>query len=179
MKKFEEVKATFAAAAVNEANAKIEALEKANSAENEEAKKEFLKTAKTSQTHERFNEALSSMSDKALALVARYKIDAQALANQSRELKKRSIAILEAIAHSKHCDDRALDAVLQRLAAKRDEKLTVAQLQREMNHSTDTQASYFKTCAVFYKFADYHKADKVVVFNYDNAIIKALLNIYS
>lgn len=179
MKKFEEVKSLFAAAAVNEANAKLEALEKANNAENEEEKKEFLKTAKTSQTHERYNEALSSMSDKALALVARYKIDAQALANQSRELKKRSIAILEAIAHSKRCDDRALDAVLQRIAAKHDEKLTIAQIQREMNHSTNTQASYFKTCAVFYKFADYHKADQVVVFDYDNAIIKALLNIYA
>ena len=177
--KIDNLKALFADAATNEAKAKDAAKAKRESATNVEEQNEFLKLEKRAATHERFNAALSEMSEKALALIAKYKIDAKSLSEQSRELKKRSIAILEAIAHDKRCDDRALDALLHRLAAKRDATLTIDSIRREMQHTTETQASYFKTCASFFKFAQYSKADKSVTFDYENVVLKALLALYA
>lgn len=178
MKNVELFKNTFAAAAENERAAKEQAIEKIAAAQSDEEKSEFSKVAKRSATHERFNEALANMSEKALAALSKYKVDASALAQQSRELKKRSIAILEALAHSQRVDDKALDAVLQRLAAKDDHTLTIAQIQREMMHETDTQASYFKNCALFYKFAQYSKADKSLSFDYSAAVLRDLIALY-
>lgn len=178
MKNFEISKNAFEVAAANERAAKEQALEKISAAQSEEEKSEFVKVAKRSATHERFNEALASMSDKALQALAKYKVDASTLAQQSRELKKRSIAILEALAHSQRVDDKALDAVLQRLAAKDDAQLSIAQVQREMMHETDTQASYFKNCALFYKFAQYSKADKSLSFDYSAAVLRDLIALY-
>lgn len=177
--KIELFKQALIEAAQNEAVVKAQAQAMLESAENDADKLENKKLFQRAATHERYNEALAGMSEKALQQAVKYKVDAQAIANQSRELKKRSIAILEALATESRCKDKALDAIMQRLAAKRDDKLTVSQIQREMQHDTDTQAGYFKTCGVFYKFAEYSKHDKTVIFNYDSAILKALLNIYT
>jgi len=177
-KAIEALKNAFAAAATNERDVKEQAQARIEVAQNDEERAEHEKQFMRARTHERYNEALSSMSDKALALLTKYKVDANALASQSRELKKRSIAILEAIAHSQRVKDNALDALLQRIAAKREASLTIAQIQREMQHKTDTQAGYFKTCAVFYNAANYNKDEKKVTFNYDSAVLKALLDIY-
>lgn len=177
--KIELFKAALIEAAQNESVVKEQAKAMLESAENDADKIENKKVMQRAATHERYNEALAGMSEKALQQAVKYKVDAQAIANQSRELKKRSIAILEALATESRCNDRALDAILQRLAAKRDDKLTVSQIQREMQHKTNTQAGYFKTCAVFYNIASYSKADQTVVFNYDSAMMKALLAIYA
>jgi sugar-specific transcriptional regulator TrmB len=180
--KIEAVKTVFATAAQAQAEIKTQAeaqmnaaREVDNSAEAQAFKAQFQRAA----THEKFNAALSSMSDKAVQVMNRYKIDAEALSNQSRELKKRSIAILEAIATNSFVQDKALDAVLNVLAAKKSEKLTISTIQNEMQHDTDTQASYFKRCAVFFKFAQYSASDKAVVFNYDAAVLRDLMNIYT
>jgi len=177
--KIETLKALFASAAQNEAQAKEVAKSKRESATNVEEQNEFLKLEKRAATHEKYNAALSDMSEKALALLSKYKVDAQALSEQSRELKKRSIAMLEAIAHSKRVDDTALDALLHRLAAKRDASMTLDAIRREMTHKTETQASYFKTCASFFKFAQYSKSDKTVNFDYESAFLKALIALYA
>lgn len=179
MTKIEILKNAFVTFAQNEEVAKNEALMKKEQAQNDEEKREFKKLEQRAATHEKYNVLLSDMSEKALQLAVKLKIDAQALAAQSRELKKRSIAILEAIANSQRVTDKALDAVLQRLAAKSDKTLTIAQIQREMQHSTATQASYFKTCAAFYNFAQYSKADKSVTFDYDAIVLKSLLALYA
>lgn len=177
--KIESVKNVFVTAARNEEQVKEQAKIKVEHAQNDDEKNEHVKLMKRAATHERYNDALASMSDKAIQTMLKLKIDSVALAAQSRELKKRSIAILEALASDSSVTDRALDAVLQRLAAKRDSKLTLVQIQREMSHETTTQAQYFKTCALFFNFAQYNKADKEVSFDYDAQVLKSLMNIYS
>lgn len=172
-------KSVFADAAVNMQNIKNVNAEKLTSAQNDDEKREFEQARKRAETHEKFNAALSDMSEKALASLSRYNVDAQVLSEQSRELKKRSIAILEAVANNKRVDDTALDAMLQRLAAKKDATMTLAQIQREMNHKTTTQAQYFKTCAQFFNFAQYSKSDKALTFNYDSKVLKDLLKQYA
>ncbi len=173
------VKTSFTDAALNFANAKLEALSKVESAQSQEEKNAFAATANTAQTHERYTEALSNMSEKALTLLAKYKVSADDLSKQSRELKKRSIAILEALATSQHVNDRALDAVLQFIAHKDAASMTLEQVRHEMQHETTTQAQYFKTCAIFFNFATYSKADKMLSFNKENAVFRDLMKIYA
>lgn len=178
-KAIEALKSVFVNAAAQHEVVKTEALTKLETTEVVEERTALLKTAKRAQTHETYNAALAEMSDKALALLHAHKLDAQALAAQSRECKKRSIAMLEAVAHSTRVRDKALDALLQRLAAKSDASLTISQIQREMQHETATQASYFKTFAAFFKFAQYSASDKKVTFDYSNAFLKALIEVYN
>lgn len=149
-------------------------------AANADEKEQFEKARKRAETHEVYNTKLAEMSVEALNYLARKMsfVDAAKLAEQSRELKKRSIKIIEALAHNKSVDDRALDAVLQRLAAKSDITLTLLQIQKEMQHETTTQAQYFKTCAEFFNFANYSKADKTLTFKYDAHVLSELMKIY-
>lgn len=177
--KAEAAKNVFAVAAQAMTSVKTVNAEKIETATDDDAKAEFVRAYKHADTHERFNNALSSMSDKAMNCISKYAVDAEKLAEQSRELKKRSIAILEALANNKRVDDRALDAVLQRLAAKHDASLNLVQIQREMQHETTTQAQYFKKCAEFFNFAQYSKSDKTMSFNYESKVLKDLLKLYT
>lgn len=178
-KAIEAIKNVFAVAANEHESVKNEALQKLESVEAQEERDALTKTAKRAHTHETYTQALADMSEKALALLHSHKLDAKQLAQQSRECKKRSIAMLEAVAHSARVRDKALDALLQRLAAKHDASLTLEQIKREMQHETLTQASYFKTFAQFFSFAQYSASDKKVTFDYSNAFLKALLEVYS
>lgn len=177
--KAENAKSVFINAAQNFAETKNAALQKSEIAETIEEKNSFAKTAKTAQTHERYNDALASMSEKALASLSKYKVDAEALSKQARELKKRSIAILEALATQTRVNDRALDAVLNYIVAKNAASMTLEQVRHEMQHETTTQAQYFKTCAVFFNFAQYSKSDKSVTFNKEAHVLRDLLKIYT
>lgn len=177
--KAEASKTVFVEAANAFAQTKEQALAKVEQATTQEDKLSFAKTAKTAQTHERYNEALASMSEKALASLSKYKIDADALSKQARELKKRSIAILEALANNSKVNDRALDAVLQFIVAKDAASMTLEQVRHEMSHETLTQAQYFKTCALFFNFAQYSKAEKSISFNKDAAVLRDLIKIYT
>ncbi len=173
------IKDIFSAAAQHRAALKDEAAQKLQAAENDDDKISAERSRKFNETHEAYNERLSSMSEKALALVSTLKIDADSLALQSRELKKRSCAILEALASASKVDDNALDAILERLATKKDAVMTLDQIKREMNHSTTTQAQYFKTCALFFDFATYSKSEKALTFKYDNRVLRDLLKVYN
>ncbi|UKL15052.1 hypothetical protein hairong_148 [Pseudomonas phage hairong] len=180
--KIEAVKNVFATAALTQAEIKLQAESAMNAAretDNVAEAASFKAQFQKAQTHEKFNEALSSMSDKAVSVMNKYKIDAEALSNQSREMKKRSIAILEAVATNSFVQDKALDAVLHVLAAKRSDKLTISTIQNEMQHETDTQASYFKRCAVFFKIAQYSSSEKALSFNYEAAMLRDLMSIYT
>jgi hypothetical protein len=172
-------KDVFVEAAVKYAQTKEQAQQNAERAENETERATFAETAKTASTHERYSNALASMSEKALAVLNKYKVDAAELATQSRELKKRSIKILEALANNKRVDDRALDAVLQYIVAKDAVSMTLDQVQHQMNHETLTQAQYFKTCAVFFNFATYSKSEKLIVLNKDAAVLRDLIKLYT
>lgn len=177
--KIETLKSVFNEAVKNEAAIRDELEARLNEAQNDEEREEIKRAFMRANTHARYNELLRDMSEKAFQQLLKLKIDAKAMTEQSRELKKRSIKILEALAHAQRVDDRALDAVMQRLAEKRDSSLTIAQIQREMQHETSTQAQYFKTCALFFNFATYNKNNKEVIFNYDTQVLKALMNIYA
>lgn len=172
-------KEVFATAAVNFAATKAQALSAAEQAQSDDEKSSFIATAKTAQTHERYSAALSDMSEAALKLITRYSVDAEALSKQARELKKRSIAILEAIASKQKVNDRALDAVLQFIVAKDVAAMTLDQVQHQMQHQTTTQAQYFKTCAVFFNFATYSKSEKTITLNKEARILKDLLALYA
>lgn len=177
--KAEAAKNVFATAAVNYSTAKTEALSKVDSSESQDEKALFAKTAKTAQTHERYSEALATMSDKALSIMSKYKISAEDLSKQARELKKRSIAILEALANKQHVNDTALDAVLQFIVAKDASAMTLEQVRHQMQHKTTTQAQYFKTCAIFFNFATYSKSEKTINLNKEAPVLRDLLTIYS
>lgn len=177
--KAEANKELFVTAAANFAQTKLQALTQVESAQSDEEKASFKSAAKTAQTHERYSEALSKMSEKALASLSKYKINAEELATQSRELKKRSIAILEALATKQRVQDRALDAVLQYIVAKDAAAMSLEAVRAQMMHETTTQAQYFKTCAIFFHFATYSKSDKVINFKKDATVLKELIAIYT
>lgn len=172
-------KEVFASAVQTYAQTKEQALANVEKAESSEEKSAFAATAKTASTHERYTEALSNMSEKALASLSKYKIDAEKLATQSRELKKRSIAIIEALVSKQKVNDRALDAVLQYIVAKDAVSMTLEQVRAQMQHETTTQAQYFKTCAIFFNFAQYSKSEKTINFDKNAIVLRELIAIYS
>ena len=172
-------KAAIAAEVAKYAQTKEQAMQSAESAENETERATFAATAKKMSTHEKYATALSEMSEKALAALNTYKVEASELATQSRELKKRSIAILEALATKQRVKDTALDAVLQYIVAKDAVSMTLEQIRHQMQHKTTTQAQYFKTCAIFFNFATYSKSEKTVIFNKDARIFKDLTALYT
>lgn len=173
---------TFVEAAQLQSSVKEAQAAKILEAQSTDEKAEFEKARKLAETHETYNTKLSEMSVQALNYLAtKLKfVDVHALATlHSRELKKRSIKIIEALAHSKRVDDRALDNVLQRLAAKKDLTLSLQQIQKEMQHETTTQAQYFKTCAEFFHFASYSKSSKELTFKHDAFVLVELMKLYS
>ena len=173
------VKETFATAHAHLSTLKSDIVEKLANVQNDDERAELDKARMRAETHEKFNAALTDMSAQALNYLAKLDISAEALTQQSRELKKRCIKMIEAIAHSKTIDDRALESIVMRLAQKNDASLTLAQIQREMQHDTTTQAQYFKSCALFFNFASYSKSDKTVTFKYDAKVLKDLIALYS
>lgn len=172
-------KELFVTAAAEYAQTKTQAQLAAEQAQSDEERATFNSTAKTASTHERYTEALSNMSDKALQSLNKYKINASELAAQSRELKKRSIAILEALVNKTRVNDRALDAVLQYIVAKDAAAMTLEQVRSQMQHETTTQAQYFKTCAMFFHFATYSKSEKTINFNKDALVLRELIALYT
>lgn len=179
--KIEAVKSVFAQSAQAQAEIKtqaesamLQALETDNNAEALSFKAQMQRAA----THEKFDTQLSSMSDKAVSAMNKYKLSAEELSKQSREAKKRTIALLEAIATNSFAKDKAFDAIMNVIAEKNPEKMTISKIQHEMQHETDTQATYFKRFALFCKFAQYSASTKEVVFNYDSQIMKDLMSIY-
>lgn len=177
--KTEALKNVFVAAAVVQKDIKEQALAKVEQSQVADEQVAFKKQAKTASTHEKYNTALAEMSDKALAMLSKYKLSAEELSKTSRECKKRAIAILEALAHSQRVNDRALDAVLQYIDYKKCDAMSLSQVQAQMNHQTDTQAQYFKTCAIFFKFATYSKSDKTLNLKRDANVLRDLLALYS
>jgi len=145
----------------------------------DEEKKALKDTASENRTHEKYCMIIAKQSDEIIAILNAQKVDAQALALSSRELKKRAVFMLQALVSQRKVDDRAFDSVLLRLAAKREASLTVDQIQREMQHKTATQANYFKTFCEFFNFATYSKSEKRVTFNYDAYFLSELVKVYS
>lgn len=176
--KVEAFKSIFSEAARNQEAIKNEAIAKIEVAENDDAKSAHKKAMQRAATHELYNDKLSDMSERALSILAKYKVDPAKLSEQSRELKKRSIKILEALATSQKVDDRALDAVLQFIESKKSDVLTLEVIRRQMDHETTTQAQYFKTCAMFFGFATYSKSEKELTLKKDNKVLADLLKIY-
>lgn len=179
-KAIEKTRATFTDAAEKFAAVALDAETKMK-ADNLSAEefKALKKAASENRTHEKYCAILAKQSDEVVALLNAQKVDAQALALSSRELKKRAVFMLQALATKRAVNERAFDAIMQRLASKRDACLTITQIQREFDHTTETQANYFKTFATFFNFATYSKSDKSVKFNYDAFFLNELMSVYS
>lgn len=179
-KAIEKTRAIFVEAAEKFATVAVEAETKLKadnlSAEESKALKD---TASENRTHEKYCAIIAKQSDEVIALLNAQKVNAQALALSSRELKKRACFMLQALVSKRAVDDRAFDSLMLRLASKRDSSLTIDQIQREMQHKTATQASYFKTFAEFFNFATYNKSEKKVTFNYDAYFLNELVSVYS
>lgn len=140
---------------------------------------DFKREAQRSATHARFNSKLAELSEKALSVCYQFKIDASALVAQSRELKKRLISAVEAIAASdKSKLDKALAAILAYIVASEKESAAITEIQRAMNHSTATQANYFKNFCLFLNIASYDKSAKVIKFDTDHKLFKQLVALF-
>ncbi|SUE95765.1 Uncharacterised protein [Ectopseudomonas mendocina] len=172
-------RAVFANAAEKFAAMSAEAKVKLDAATTPEEQKAHKDTMQENATHAKYCESIAKQSDEVIALLIAQQVDCEALANGSRELKKRAVFMLQALVSGRKVDDRAFDSVLLRLAAKRDSKLSIQQIQREMQHSTATQANYFKTFCEFFKFATYSKSEKEVSFQYDSFFLAELVKVYS
>lgn len=114
--------------------------------------KKEKKAVSTQETHAKWNQRVAEMSPEASNLVYKFKIDPTAFEAQSRECKKRSIGIMEAISKgSTSAIDNSLDAFLHFVAAKLEsgKQITTRDFVREAGHSTSTQAGYAKNCFKF------------------------------
>lgn len=125
---------------------------------------------KTQETHATWNKRLAGMSTQASNLVFKYKIDAKVIESQSRELKKRTIGLLEAIANNDPSYlDNGLNAFGHYLKAKGLDNVTTADFQREAQHATGTQSTYCKNAFLFLGMIQ--KAPKVAtgkwIFDFD------------
>lgn len=182
-KKIEVVRAIFTAAAVKFDALHIDAVAKLNAAVEASASEAEInalkKVCSNNATLRDSCTKCSKMSDNAVQVLIDQKIDAQAMTEQSREFMKRAVFMFEALALKSAVDERAFDALLQRLASKRDAALSKVQIQREMQHKTTTQAGYFCTFAEFFKFAQFNKASEKLEFNYDAHYLSELLKIYA
>lgn len=179
--KIEAVKSVFATAAQAQNEIKVQAeaqMLQAKETDNHDVALAFKAQFQRAATHEKYNALLADMSDKAVQAMNKYKLSAEDLSKQSREAKKRTIAILEAVANNTFAKDKAFDAIMQVIVAKNPQKMTIDKIQHEMQHKTDTQASYFKRFAEFCKFAQYSVSTKELTFNYEAQIMKDLLSIY-
>lgn len=178
--KIEAAKNVFVEAANKFAAVALEAENKLKSDElSAEEQKALKDTRDENNTHAKYCAIIAKQSDEVFKVLLSQKVNLQALALSSRELKKRAVFMLQALVSKRAVDDRAFDSVMLRLASKREASLTIEQLQREMQHKTATQASYFKTFAEFFNFATYNKSEKKVTFNYDAYFLSELVNVYS
>ncbi|MDP5211276.1 hypothetical protein [Microbulbifer sp. 2205BS26-8] len=74
--------------------------------------------------------------------------------------------------------DNALAAILAQIVATEKSAISITEIQRAMNHATTTQANYFKNFCLFLQFAEYDKGEKVITFNTDHKLYKALLALF-
>lgn len=99
-------------------------------------------------THAKYNASLLELDAKTMQYTVKKNINLSDAVNQSREYKKRLKAFLTACAHRDASKlDKALAALQQALKAQQRDAITVEEVQRIMQHSTATQANYFKKFA--------------------------------
>lgn len=99
-------------------------------------------------THAKYNASLLELDSKTMQYTIKREIDLSDAVNKSREYKKRLRMFLTACAHRDASKlDKALAALQAHCKQANPQALTVEQVQRIMQHSTATQASYFKNFA--------------------------------
>lgn len=150
---------------------------------NDKSVKRDTNAVKTQETHATYNAKLAGMTSAASNLVFKYKIDATAIESQSRELKKRTIGILEAIASNDASKlDNSLNAFGHYLISKGLKNVSTSDFQREAMHSTGTQSTYCKNAFLFLGLIK--TAPKVATgkwifdFNADSELLEAFLKLF-
>lgn len=134
------------------------------------------RAASTLKAHAHYSEALSALSDAAL----RYALSVDAasvdtLCNASREAKKRACDVLSAIADKRamRADTRAAFALFAAKSDKND--FRVSEVQREMQHDTNTQAMYFVRFLVMFNAATFDKETKTVTIVRESKLMRDAL----
>jgi hypothetical protein len=146
----------------------------------EETKDTDVKRAQQrSATHAKYDSKLSELSSDALAVCYTFKLNAESIVNQSRELKKRLMSALNAIAATdKNKLDKALLNALTVIVVNNAESISIDALQRAMSHETNTQANYFKRFCLFLDVADYEKSTQTMTFKTDSALYKRMIALF-
>jgi len=99
-------------------------------------------------THAKYNASLLDLDAKAMKYTIDKNINLASAVNESREYKKRLKSFLEACANNDASKlDKALAKLQAHMKASSASAITVAQVATIMEHSTTTQASYFKKFA--------------------------------
>jgi cell division septum initiation protein DivIVA len=133
-------------------------------------------------THAKRDASLAGLSADQLALAHKLKLEPAHVEAQSREFKKRLELCLVAIASGQRVKDRALDSVLQYLAAKGTRDLSFSAIMREAGHETNTQARYMlRFFRELRSVATVDNSTRNVSFTLrdDCAVLNALLGIYT
>lgn len=123
-------------------------------------------------THATYNELLTTLSQSALKYVVTLASqDIVSVCAESRELKKRLIDTVSAICDSTKM--RADSASAFALFAAKSEQNTfrITEIQKEMQHDTTTQASYFVRFLVMFDAATYNKDDKTVTIKREHKLV--------
>lgn len=125
-------------------------------------------------THAKYNASLLELDAKTMQYTVKKNINLSDAVNQSREYKKRLKAFLTACAHRDASKlDKALAALQQALKAQQRDAITVEEVQRIMQHSTATQANYFKKFAHELGVVTASRSNQVpMIINSDNEVYK-------
>ncbi|MFP3343899.1 hypothetical protein R0J87_15475 [Halomonas sp. SIMBA_159] len=130
-------------------------------------------------THAKYNASLLELDTKTMQYTLKRSIDLASAVNQSREYKKRLKSMLTACAHRDASKlDKALLALQQALKAKEYSELSVEQIQKIMEHSTATQANYFKKFAHELGVVTASRSNAIpMIINKDNDVYKDFVSL--
>ncbi|MGY2462265.1 hypothetical protein [Vreelandella sulfidaeris] len=125
-------------------------------------------------THAKYNASLLELDTKAMQYVIKREINFSDAVNQSREYKKRIKMTLTAIAHKDASKlDKALASLQTALKTYDKDEITVDQVARIMQHSTTTQANYFKKFGAELGMVSASRSNQVpMTLNKESAIYK-------
>ena len=130
-------------------------------------------------THAKYNASLLDLDAKAVKYTIDKKINLASAVNESREYKKRLKSFLEACANNDASKlDKALAKLQTHLKTSKASTLTVDQVASIMEHSTTTQASYFKKFGTILGVVSSERSNQVpMTLNRDNEVFKDFVSL--
>ena len=130
-------------------------------------------------THAKYNASLLDLDAKAVKYTIDKNINLASAVNESREYKKRLKSFLEACANSDASKlDKALAKLQTHLKTSDAKTISVQQVATIMEHSTTTQASYFKKFGTILGVVSSERSNQVpMTINRDNEVFKDFVSL--